>query len=65
MKPSWNSRLRIASLSAAQLVGLWASTFGVFLVGAAMDDLGLSAVEAGGLLTAAYYSVSAASLNPD
>ena len=62
MRSPWSSWVRIAAITASLSLGLWASTFGAFLVGAAMDDLGLSAVEAGGLVSAELVSAGTTSL---
>ena len=41
MRSPWSSWVRIAAITASLSLGLWVSTFGAFLVGAAMDDLAM------------------------
>ena len=44
--------LKIIAIALIQILGGWVASFGAFLVGAAMDDLALTAVEAGALASA-------------
>ena len=62
MKPIWSGWVRMGAITASLSLGLWTSTFGAFLVGAAMDDLGFSAVEAGGLVSAELVGAGTTSL---
>ncbi len=57
MKPAHTGWTRIVAVTLANTVGLGPATFGAFLVGATMDGLGFTAIQAGALVSSEMLSV--------
>lgn len=62
MEPDRDDWPKIIAIALIQILSGWVPSFGAFLVGAAMDDLALSAVEAGALASAELLVVGVTSL---